>query len=484
MNMRLISIIFILSTVLTPTIAFESETQEVLLDINDNASRLTYKLDEQGMGHFTYLTGVTPEFEPSGEDTDLETSKHKMYYGTYDIDTGDVKTEKVTDAFVFPYHYNFQIDSLGQIHTTYVSNYTLYYAVRNTQGDWETNPINDRLNWYAYQPDIVLGNNDEPRIIYVASYKDGAAAYFGHMVHTAYRAVHYTLKNSTGWFLYDISMNTDFSSNKSPGRFLVYNPALLIEDGIVYVSYNVDSALAASSNLEFLRFSEYPDDENSEKSFDEFKFPKIYENSVRATKLRRPQIFTLDGGIVLLVGTWTAGGGLIAYLNDKSLSPIISNSASASDQWEIFQIENDRRSLQIESFTGAVDKDHKRIIGVYSTFHLYDSGRGAFNRDVLAIAFSLSDGSIEPVEYFRITDTDSIHHTYPNVNVLDNNEIKVNWLTWKNGSSPQLVQASSDLSVLSLEDSDDDGTEVLLFLNSEMIYVGVVTVVLIYRRRR
>ncbi|MCE7736689.1 MAG: hypothetical protein GPJ54_17540, partial [Candidatus Heimdallarchaeota archaeon] len=430
----LFTFLFLASTI-DQAIAFTTAyNNEVISEVDEFSSYLNYKIDNDGNRHAIYLDGKDVPLEPSG---DKYNDSHVLWYSalsvgkfeenaSIDVSTSSV-TEKVqiTTRKVFPYNYNFQIDSDGKVHLAYISNYTLFYSVRTTDGVWTETQMNDNNDWFAYQPDIQLGENEEPRILYVAAYKSGASAYFGTQVSTSFRGVHYTLHNETGWFLYDTSMNNKPGATKSPGRFLVYNPGFLIEEGIVYAAYNVDSALASSSNVEFIRFSEFPDTEERERSYDENKFPKIYEASVRATNFRRPRIMSITDDIVMLIGTWTTGGGIIAYLSNSSLTPEVSSSASTEDQWDVFQIENNRRSLQIEGFTGIVDKGTGTVIGIYSTFHLFNEAEGQFNYDVLQLTFRPEDGLIGEVDYARATDTFNVRHTYPNIAFTPDGSIEI-----------------------------------------------------------
>lgn len=430
----LFTFLFLASTI-DQAIAFTTAyNNEVISEVEEFASYLNYKIDNDGNRHAIYLDGKNVPLEPSG---DQYNDSHALWYtsmnvgkfeenASIDVSTSSI-TEKaqVTSRKVFPYNYNFQIDSDGKVHLVYISNYTLFYTVRSTDGTWTETQMNDNTDWYAYQPDIQLGVNEEPRILYVAAYKSGATAYFGTQVSTSFRAVHYMLHNETGWFLYDTSMNNKPGAKNSPSRYLVYNPGFLIDEGTVYAAYNIDNALASSSNIEFNRFSEFPDDEERARSYDENKFPKIYEASVRATSFRRPRIMTINNDIVMLVGTWTAGGGIIAYLSNSSLMPEVSASASTEDQWDVFQIENSRRSLQIEGFTGIVDKGTGTIVGIYSTFHLFNEAEGEFNYDVLQLTFRPEDGVIGEVDYARATDTFNVHHTYPNVAFTPDGAIEI-----------------------------------------------------------
>lgn len=444
-----ITLLFLSSTI-DQAMAFDTAyNSEVIDKVEDLSSYLNYKIDKDGNRHAIYLIGKDVDLEPSG---DAYNSSHTLWYTSInivkfsentsiDVSQSDAPSVQVTERKVFPYNYNFQIDAEGKVHIVFISNYTLFYTVRSTEGVWTEIALNSPNDWFAYQPDIQLGENDEPRIVYVAAYKKGAAEFFypdpneRYNVSLSYRAVHYTLHNDSGWFLYDTSMNNKAGTQNSPGRFLVYNPGFMVLDGMVYAAYNVDSALGSSSNIEFLRFSENPDDEERERSYFDGKFPKIYEASVRATKFRRPRVLTINDDIVLLIGTWTAGGGVVAYLGNNSATPEISGSASSEDQWDVYQIENERRSLQIEGFTGIVDEGTGTVVGVYSTFHLFNEAEGLFNYDILQLTFRPAFGLIGDVSYSRATDSNNVRHTYPNIAFTPDGVIEVAFIRYDETST-------------------------------------------------
>lgn len=420
-------------------------------EVAPEASRLYYKYEESTeIRHFVYLEGEDVELEPNGQNY---TGSHVFKYAQGSNSSLAITlSENITDKLVYPYQYNFEIDSLGQIHTVFVAdNYTLYYAVRSPSGSWTVTNVTQPSLWLAWAPTIALGEDEQPRIVYVVSYREDADAYWGNIqeVLVSVRTVHYSVLDNGNWLHYDIIDNhglfPDDASKVNP-----YYPGILIANGTTFVVYNNNVQLAAESRLQYIHFPEIPDANGTEPDYRTQTHRYAAVGTGIAVVFSRPYIELMgETGVVIVAGSYRTGGGIISYNNDRFETPDPDRSINRA-QWEAEAVEPSINSKETKSIS-IIKDDENSIYVVYSAYDLFDAGGNRFRENVFFKSFSFIidpdlfddiDGEgLIPGGLTRATNINQIHHTFP---VIDRTEIgyEVAYFKYRPGQTAVLSLSS------------------------------------------
>lgn len=415
-----------------------------MFQIPSNSKYLRFKMDptNDNLRHFIYETGPKVDIEPDGDQRGIVTDPTKinttielqnLYYGSVQF-TKDQNGTIIADATqvtqelvykdVFPYQYNFQVDSQGQVHTAFIYNYTLVYGLRDTSGNWHFQNIFNNTYWYSMMPDIALGANELPRITFAAAYKKLGLQYVHSPLYqntglgTSHRSVQYVYASDTGnglnWTIFDVTDSQTYNVF-TPERFQALNPGIYINDGIVYIGFNGDYPLSVSSRMEMVRFDEIP---TSQTNFTAGRHNWIFETATRATKFRTPNMVVLGGAFLMIVGTSQSGGAMAFMLSHENDAPL-PLLAERKTQWKVVYIENERRNIPITAIRAFYDPNTNLYVASYSYYQSLDSSAGTFNNDVFLITIQNLNNEGIGLGYERVTDTNNQQHHY-SAPIVDN----------------------------------------------------------------
>jgi hypothetical protein len=445
-----IFIIFLVSTMSISSVW--AERVEIKLydygEVETDISRLYFANDYQedsGIRHFTYLKGDDVDLEPRGLPY---TANHIFKYGQIDNNTQSILfIENVTNMLVYPYHYNFVIDSIGQVHTTFITNnYTLYYGLRDISGKWVIEALTQPDIWFSWAPTIALNSNDEPRIVHVVSYQENADEFWGNptKVLQSIRSVHYLVYDDNEWKTFDVGDNHGLFPLE-PSRFLPFNPGLKIENNRAYIVYNNNVQLAAESRLQYLTIPEIPTQQSGFRSITH-QFIAIATGI--ATIFSRPVIELIgETGIVVAAGTFRTGGSFISYKFDRYEQAESSRSANRV-QWQTESVSQEIGSRPTWSISIAKTGENSIIIG-YSVFDMFDTARLRFTEHVFYKRFTfvldpefLEDGELKEGMRggitTRLTNIQNIRQSYVNI-IAINNTIELAYFRFSSTLTPKLL---------------------------------------------
>lgn len=448
------------------------------LDIETNAQRLSAQIDDSDNQHMIYLIGGRPRIEPNGEETFggvSYVSSHVLKYGLYDGQ--ELHVENITDDLVFPYHYDLRIDSLGQVHTAFVAgNYTLYYAIRDTAGQWEFTILSQSDEMFAMMPAITLGTDEQPRIVYTVLYTENGNDFFnqtGDSIRGLF-SVHYYILNGSNWLNYDIGNNhaPSYFSQLSFAKRYTFNPGIKIEDGMAYIFFTNKVKTAGETRMNYLKIPEIP---SNVTNFDIVTHHRAIVAVSPSTTYRRPNIHILGEGIAITYGAWQFGGASVAFLTNSSVleDPDV---IIAREQWQTeYLMDQTKLNRQIESLSSV--EQNGTITVTWTLFDLSDQGKLLFSHDVFVASFIVNDGvEIGAIDISRVTDTNQIHHYSPNLIVTGSDEMIIFYLAEdEDGTETKLETSIKAPLVLPYED------EGLAFLMG-IIFVGIfitISVILI-----
>lgn len=452
----LIITLFLASVFVSPTVAQRGTFEKDFIEeVEFGASRLNYKLDHDQKAHFTYLIGPAIANEPNliAE----RNNTHQFVYGSFEVlrDVNGrvnlaadilVNRENITDDLVFPFHYNFQIDSLGQIHTAYIKdNYTLFYAVRDILGTWTETKLTTSDNWYAAGPDITLGENEEPRIVTAVKYRNGSNEYWnvpeGYTLNNIL-SIHYDYLKAGVWHTYDVT-NNHFPERETPGLShdfrnqgsqRTYNPAIVIDNGRAWIAYNNKNQLSVESRIQLLDTVEFPDElDLADYAFFDNTTLKTAISSTISTVYSRPSIILLPVNplepekqpIVLGFGSWTFGGVNLAFTLDAN--------RHLSTLWRKFELDRTLRSREVKSFDAVYEPINDTIYATWSVYDRFDTAENRYTFDIRMIIIekqAFDDLKLEAAEldFSRVTDTNNVDNTYPSIVLIDQIEPEIVFL--------------------------------------------------------
>ncbi len=422
------------------------------IPIDSNASYL----DTQVIGNTRYFVYLyNPDFiaDPKREGRDLNFT---MIYGEFNTLTDESFTEKVTDMTVYAFHYPLVIDSKGQAHTVFVTkNETLYYAVRSTAGKWTYEQITDpnptpgimnvtypKLGIHATDPALVLNENDEPRIIYIARFEDDPNTLNDSRLDMQnIKTVMYTAKNESGWFNYDLLENSERGLDENNNtlfsnelRVLPSNPNIKIigtgASATIYATWNNKFQLAAETHLKFMRFTgEFPDGVSFKS-----KIIDYVDKHGAHTAFRRAEIFPFGNSVLLTYGATVQGGPRAALIPDV-------NTYLNRDNWKKVILDKERE-YAVTTVNGVMDENGT----VYITWSMYNKyAEKDFDYDVYVASYSIPNANdIEDWDYGRVTQTDNIAHRFPAINFF-NGSTEVAYIEQASNSSETIIGFSHEL---------------------------------------
>ncbi len=439
-----------------------------IINIEPGAQRLNLQLDDSDNRHMIYLTGGRPLIEPNGEESFSEAyvASHGMRSAFFD--RFELQITNVTDELVFPYHYDLRVDSLGQIHTTFVTgNYTLYYALRDITGQWQYTNLTQPDEMFAMMPAITLGNNEQPRIVYTVMYKENGNNHFsqtgGESIDGMF-SVHYTVLNGSEWLFYDVGDNHsdnpfNFEERIDFTRQFTFNPGIKIEDGFAYIVFTNKVKTAADTRMNYLKISEIP---SADTDFKILTHHRAIVAVSPATTYRRPDIHLLGDGIVLAFGAWQFGGVSVAYLTNSSVleDP---NIILAREQWTTeYLMDPTKLNKQVESVS-SIEQDGT-ITVTWSFYDLSNDEYGLFSQDVFIASFTPSGGEIGEIDLARSTLTNQIYHYSPNIAATGDDELIILYIVEdEDGVETNLVEIdAADIVTVTETDSDDPYTTTIV----------------------
>ncbi len=429
-----------------------------ITDLELNATRFYYQFSSNNIRYFSYIVGPELIREPEGEDYNAShvfkygiLDKAKYENGSFDPISSKATIENVTDNLVFPYHYNFVVDSNENIHTAYIGeNYTLIYAIRDVNGEWFNTQLSQSDQWFAYMPSVALGENEEPRIAYGVSYKENALGFFGDYSNNSIsglRSIHYAVKTGSNWQYYDIGENHDPLNKKTTNTQFNYNPGILIEEGTVFIAFTNKVNLAAETRLQYLAIPEKPDEIENDPSrtYKEITFRRVYRPATIATIFRRPLIFLTGTGVLLAYGTWIRGGAMISFLADAFDLPN-KNIAASTDQWETKELDPLKVGRPIESISGILDPLGTIHI-TWSVYDLFDESKNRFTYDAFMASISPSDNEIGKYVINRVTDSNNVVHLNPSIIFNEDEELEVGYLEGNEGENLKLFISTAGVPI-------------------------------------
>ncbi len=450
------------------------------LDIEPDAQRLSLQLDDSDNRHMIYLTGGRPLIEPNGEESFSEAyvASHGMRYAFFD--GFELQITNVTDELVFPYHYDLRVDSLGQIHTTFVAgNYTLYYALRDIAGQWQYTNLTQPDEMFGMMPAITLGTDEQPRIVYTVMYKENGNNHFsqtGGQSLNGMFSVHYSVLNGSDWLFYDVGDNHsnnpfDFEERKDFTTKYMFNPGIKVVDGVSYIVFTNKVKTAGETRLNYLKISEIP---SADTDFKILTHHRAIVAVSPSSTYRRPDIHLLGEGIVLAYGAWQFGGVSVAYLTNSSVleDP---NIILAREQWKTeYLMDPTKLNRQIESISSF--EENGTITVTWSLYDLSDDGKDLFSDDVFIASFTPSGGEIGEIDLGRVTDTNQIYHHSPSMVKTKSNAILILYIT-ENEDGTETNMETSIKSPLA-EAFDDEGLSFVIGLAFTIIFITVATLLI------
>lgn len=391
--------------------------------LEPDAQRLSFQLDALQNRHFIYQLGERPIVEP---DAIPFNGTHVLKYGSFVDDV--FSSEKVTEDLVFPYHYDFRVDSLGQVHLAYIANnYTLYYTVRDPNtGIWNTTALSTPSVMWSLMPGITLGTNEQPRIVYSVRFKENADIFFDQEGFDVINlsSLFYAVLNGSTWLYYDVGDNhaTSQLAQKDINRQRIYNPAIKIVNGTSYIAFSNKVSLAVESRLQYIKIPEIPEDITF--------LPLIHKRAQigsQQSTYRRPSIHLVGDGILIAFGAWSFGAGSIIFLPNSSVlqDP---NPAYASSQWLKESIlPFTKLNKQLDSVVGIVDLNGTIFI-TWSLYDLFNAQTLQFTHDVFLTSFTPTTNSIGTIHTERVTDTLQVHHYSPSISLTEDNIIEIHYI--------------------------------------------------------
>ncbi|RMG31196.1 MAG: hypothetical protein D6732_15055 [Methanobacteriota archaeon] len=395
--------------------------EELLFKLPESSSHLVLKGNET-FWQFTFLVGPSIDADPIGTSY---TPDQILMYGTFNNVTRELTLENVTSQLVYPSQYDFVVDDLGQVHTVFVSGlYTLYYAVRLTNGTWVEEQVTDPNNWWAWSPDIDLASDGTPRITYALSYKSGASEIFPMgFGFVGARSVHFAMKTDSGWTYYDVV--GQIGNKILPGRLMeIQYPAFVIQNGSVYLAFTNRSPQGADTQIYFAHFPEDPSNSTTNQSLQAYVYKNVFSVNSVAGVFTYPEIFPYKSGVFLAGGSWVRNGAWYAYLKDLNVSQ-----DEADWQSNLFSL--DYISQEIKSMSGAI-RDGKVYLA-WSPYDLFDTTNNRFTQDIILTVTDL-ELSVENFTITFLTDTVNIAHEFPNL-VLTEDSVVVISVVY-NGTNP------------------------------------------------
>ncbi|MCH8909020.1 MAG: hypothetical protein IH840_18215 [Candidatus Heimdallarchaeota archaeon] len=408
--------------------ALTQDVHIVIYDDPDNLkSHLTAKFDMDGKVNYILLNGPEVSEEPNG--IGGYEAAHDLIYGV--IEDENDKLENVIFENVFPYHYNFDIDSNNVIHVAFIADYELYYA-KGKLGSWEIERLSSNHNWYAYAPDITLGKDEQPRIVSAVNYQEGANQYWdlpeGYTLNQS-TTIHYDYLKGEEWYTFDVTDN-HFAQREHPGLShdfrsrasqRTFNPAILIDNGRAWIAYNNKNALSVESRIQLLDTVEFPDElDLADYAFFDNTTLKTAVSSTISTTYTRPSIRLLSKDptepekqpMILGFGSWVFGGANLAFSSDAN--------SHLSTLWKNFEVDRSLRSRQVLSFDTKIDLVSETLWSVWSVYDRFDTAENRYTYDIrmMELSFSAFDDlklDDQEVEFKRISDSVRIDHKYPNL---------------------------------------------------------------------
>ncbi len=386
--------------------------EQLLFKLPESSSHLVLKGNETAW-QFTFLVGPLVDSDPIGTSY---TADQVLKYGTFNNVTRELMLENVTSQLVYPSQYDFVVDDLGQVHTVFITGlYTLYYAVRLTNGTWVEEQVTDPNNWWAWSPDIALASDGTPRISYALSYKSGASEIFPMgFGFVGARSVHYAVKTDSGWTFYDVV--GQIGNNILPGRLMeIQYPAFIIQNGSVYMAFTNRSPQGADTQVYFAHFPEDPSNSTTNQSLQAYVYKNAFSVNSVAGVFTYPEIFPYKSGVFLAGGSWVRNGAWYAYLQDLDVSP-------DEAKWNSDLFSLDYISNEIKSMSGAI-KDGKVYLA-WAPYDLFDTSNNRFSQDIILTITDL-EFAIENFTITFLTDTVNIAHEFPNLVLTDDSVVVV-----------------------------------------------------------
>ncbi len=408
--------------------------EKLLVSLPEGSSRLVLKGNDTNW-QFTFLEGPQQQNDPIGTSYEADQILH---YGTFNNITKQLIIENVTSQLVYPYQYDFVVDSAGRVHTAFITGkYTLFYAVRETNGTWIEQQVTDSSYWWAWAPDIELTSEGKPVLTYVVSYKSKANEIFpmpSPFEYIGARSLHYAVFNGSAWDTYDVM--GQIGSKITPSRLLeIQYPSILIENDTTYLAFTNRIPQAGETQILFAKFPANPVSATTNKSLQQFVYTKAYRLFSTAGVFTFPKIFLYEKSVYLAGGTWIRGGAWYAYLEDVSVSP-------KNATWISGMYSNEYLSQEVSSMSGYL-KDGTIFLS-WSPYFLFDTTKNRFQNDIILIGVDIKKGAsaIENFTLTFLTDTINVRHSFPNILETENTINVVSILYNNTDTEPYLSLAS------------------------------------------
>ncbi len=459
-----VSIIFIFAiSMASPASALKrifEQDKELVLDDEGGATHYSSVIDTDGVRHFIYLRSHDGEATPFDEEG--ETDEYDLVYGTYDSHTYEAHFTNVLTN-VFAYHYNLELGSDNSLHITYIAgNNTVFYATKAANSDtWNheqittPDPIPGVINgtWptvgiRAAEPAITLNDLNEPHIVFAAIFNDHDATLNSSIYSLQnIKTIFYAVRNSSGWYLYDIVENHDRRDFENELRVFPGNPAIsvyetgAIED--VYIPWNNKFSLGTESRLRMVNFrGQFPDGQG----FIDRAIQAIDDYGI-FTVFRRAEIYRINDSLVLFYGTTIQGAARAAWLENRHIPWQL-------QEWVVFVLDDERSFNGVWSMDTTLGDDGY----VYLTWAMHDDYSPLnYEYDVYMATFDPREYDADyeladRFDYARITLSDNYDNIYPTINIYNGTSeisyIKINathTTIQYSHEIPQLIPASNSV---------------------------------------